>query len=150
MSGKLLQELISWRDKEASRRGVEKYRVLQNKSLQEIAETQPETKEELLEIYGIAEKKYDSYGQEILDIIADDQAEQSDPDEPITVGQFLTQINQALRDHTSRVSGEVVEFDIRDNYLFFTIKDPEAEASMQCFMWRKHYDVSDVDLEEGL
>jgi exodeoxyribonuclease VII large subunit len=149
MSGRLLQKLRDWRDKRAKQKGVEDYRVLQNKSLSKIAQEKPESKEELLDIYGIAEKKYKSYGKEILRIVADEDGD-ADADEPISVSAFLQQINDTLADQTNRVSGEVVEFDIRDNYLFFTIKDPEAEASMQCFMWRRDYDLSDVELEEGL
>lgn len=149
MSGKLLQRLREWRDKRAKQRGVEDYRILQNKSLSEIAREKPENKQELLDIYGIAEKKFDSYGKEILRIVAS-KDDESDTGEPISVGSFLQEINDTLAEKTNRVSGEVVEFDIRDNYLFFTIKDPEAEASMQCFMWRRDYDLSDVSLEEGL
>lgn len=149
MSAELLQRLRTWRDKRARQRGVENYRILQNQSLSEIAEKKPETKEALLEIHGIADKKYDRYGEEILRIIRD-QDEETNTGEPVSVAAFLQEVNDTLADKSQRVGGEVVEFDICDNYLFFTVKDPKADASMQCFMWRRDYELSDVTLAEGL
>jgi exodeoxyribonuclease VII large subunit len=150
MSGRLLQKLRKWRDKEAKRRGTDDYRVLQNRSLEEIAKTKPDNKQELLEVYGIAETKYNKYGDKLLKMVSGTDGGQQEEEAPISVSAYLTKINDLISEHTARVKGEVVEYDIRENYLFFTIKDEESEAAMQCFMWRREYDVSDVALEEGL
>ncbi|PSO45731.1 MAG: hypothetical protein BRC25_01195, partial [Parcubacteria group bacterium SW_6_46_9] len=142
MSGKLLQQLRQWRNRQAKRRGVENYRVLPNRSLEEIAKQKPKTKDELLEIYGIADTKLDTYGDTLLEITAGDSTGSQNEDVPVPVSVYLTEINDQLTDQSGRVKGEIVEYDIRDNYLFFTIKDTDAEAAMQCFMWRREYDLS--------
>lgn len=150
MSGELLHKLRSWRDQQADQRGTEKYRILQNQSLEEIAKSKPESKSELLDIYGIAEKKYQRYGRELLDLVADTDNKPAEKEgEPVSVSAYLQQVNDTLSSLNARVSGEVVEHSIRSTYLFFTIKDSQNEASLQCFMWRRDYEVSDVEIEDG-
>ncbi len=69
---KVLKRLREWREAEAKRTGAELFRVLSNDAMNGIAETLPTTKEALLEVKGIAEKKYQTYGRDILAIVAEE------------------------------------------------------------------------------
>jgi len=66
---RVLKRLREWRENEAARQGVELFRVLSNDAVNGIAETLPTTKEALLEVKGIAEKKYQTYGRDILAMV---------------------------------------------------------------------------------
>jgi len=69
---RVLKRLREWRDAEAKRAGVEFFRVLSNDAVNGVAEMLPTTKEALLEVKGIAEKKYQTYGRDILAIVAEE------------------------------------------------------------------------------
>ena len=69
---RVLKRLREWRENEAARQGVELFRVLSNDAVNGIAETLPTTKEALLEVKGIAEKKYQTYGRDILAMVAEE------------------------------------------------------------------------------
>lgn len=58
-----------WRQAEAVQRDVPVYSILHNKTIVEIANILPCTKQELLKIGGIGKVKYEKYGEELLDII---------------------------------------------------------------------------------
>jgi len=66
-----------------------------------------------------------------------------------SVGEFLDIVNQSLSQIRVGVRGEITSIDIRDSYLFFTLKDKKDESLISCFMWRKNYEVCGVELEEG-
>ena len=65
----VLKKLREWRDNEARRSGVELFRILSNETINLIAEQMPATKDALLEVKGIAEKKFQKYGRDILAIV---------------------------------------------------------------------------------
>ncbi|TRZ53925.1 exodeoxyribonuclease VII large subunit, partial [bacterium] len=69
---RVLKRLREWREKEATRGGVELFRVLSNDAVNGIAESLPTTKETLMEVKGIAEKKYQTYGRDILAIVEEE------------------------------------------------------------------------------
>jgi exodeoxyribonuclease VII large subunit len=69
---RVLKRIREWREREAARQGVELFRVLSNDAVHGIAETLPTTKEALLEVKGIAEKKYQTYGRDILAMVAEE------------------------------------------------------------------------------
>ncbi|MEK7520604.1 MAG: HRDC domain-containing protein, partial [Patescibacteria group bacterium] len=62
--------LKNWRNKLAVRKGIEPFKILQNKTIEEIAAKKPATPEELRAVKGIGDKKLKEYGGEILKIIA--------------------------------------------------------------------------------
>ncbi len=158
--------LKQWRAEKSRKKGVEVFRILPNRTIDEIAQRMPSTAEELLEIHGIGEKKVKEYGEEILaltqQVIRDDQQEKNDEEildpnvfediskKVVSVGEFLDRTNAVLSEMPGAVQGEVSSVDIRDRYIFFTIKDSEDNASMSCFMWRNRYDLCGVELREGL
>jgi len=69
MNPKLFQKLKNWRDTTAQKEEIELFRVLPNKAIEEIARLEPKNKEELVNIKGIKEKKFQKYGREILGIV---------------------------------------------------------------------------------
>ena len=66
---KILRALRGWRDERAKKENAEPWRVLSNQTLSEIALAMPKTREDLMAIKGIKEKKCGKYGKEILDIL---------------------------------------------------------------------------------
>ena len=65
----LIQPLIDWRTEQYLAQNIRAYWVLTQRTLLEIADTCPTTKEELLTINGFGPAKWKQYGEEILDLI---------------------------------------------------------------------------------
>ena len=68
---RLIKTLKAWRKMKYEELHVPAFMILHQKVLVQIAEERPATKEELMQIGGFGKRKWDRYGQEILDIIAD-------------------------------------------------------------------------------
>lgn len=156
---KILRALKSLREQESATRGVEPYRVFQNKTIDEIARKQPSTNVELLDITGIGPKKSKRYGGQILQIVqqAKESVEvsqnQNDPGEPkvYSVGEFLDVLNLALGKRPVTVQGEIYgEVQNRGRATYFKLKDSEEEAILSCFAWSNILEESEVELEEGM
>jgi len=62
--------LKGWRDDLADESGMERYRVMPNKALEEMANLLPTTPEELKKVKGIGKKKIEFFGTELLKIVA--------------------------------------------------------------------------------
>ena len=153
-----------WRAREARRENVELFRVIANQAVEEIASKKPQNKAELLEVKGIKEKKYAKYGEEILAMVrGEGESEESassadkfvasverDSKKIFEVGEYLDFLNEKMLDAEARVKGEVSSVDIRGNYIFFSVKDKEDESLISCFVWKNDYNVSGVNLEEGM
>ena len=65
----LYVELKEWRLETAREQGVPAYVVFNNRTLAEIAATQPASEAELLEISGVGPTKVERYGDEVLELI---------------------------------------------------------------------------------
>jgi exodeoxyribonuclease VII large subunit len=161
----LLHKLREWREKTARRENVELFRVISNQAVDEIASREPQSKEELLAIKGIKEKKFARYGEEILAMVRRENNNQgsaftffeqssqnsSRPNLKIfEVGEYLDFLNSSLANLEARVKGEVTSIDERGNYIFFSIKGQDDESLINCFVWSREYDISGVKLEEGM
>lgn len=90
MNIEILRKLKSWRDQTARGEKVDSFRVLSNKTIEDLATFEPKTKEELTNIKGIKDKKYYKYGNEILSIIKsatsfDDENDTSKNNSPNTL-----------------------------------------------------------------
>jgi len=59
----------NWRNLKAEEMNLKVFRILQLKSINEIVERVPETKEELFSINGIGKRKMEMFGDELLEII---------------------------------------------------------------------------------
>ncbi len=77
---------------------------------------------------------------------------QSQTNNEISVSEYIDILNEGLRTFDARVIGEVTEVQLYPgrNYLFFKIKDKADPALLTCFMWKREYTLSGVDLQVGL
>ena len=66
----LIEPLTEWRTEQYLSQNIRAYWVLTQRTLLEIADTCPSTKEELLAVNGFGPAKWKQYGEEILEIIA--------------------------------------------------------------------------------
>lgn len=158
MDDNLLQKLKDWRKDIAQSEGFAPFRVFHDTTLEAIASMRPKTKEELLSIKGIQEKKFSRYGESILALIngsvqnsrSNIKEEKGENPKPYTISDYLGFLNIEFRRYKARVQGEVNSLDIRDNYLFFTLKDKDRDGVLHCFMWRNNYALCGVALEVGM
>jgi len=139
--------------------GVELFRIFPNRTIESIAQTKPQNKEELVEIKGIKEKKFRKYGEDLLNMVKGLGfnvsvqnklfIEETEAEKPHTVSSYLDLLNDSLRQIEGRIQGEVTELDIRNSYLFFSLKDQKDKSILRCFMWRNDYELCGVSLIEG-
>lgn len=72
--------------------------------------------------------------------------------EILTVSQYLDKINSVLKSERANILGEVTgvqEYPGR-SYLYFSVKDSKDSSTIKCFMWKRDYVVSGVNLKDGL
>ena len=70
--------------------------------------------------------------------------------EPVSVFDFITSINASLLKHRARIEGEVTS--VNKGYssaIYFSIKDTEQEALLNCMMWRTIYNQNGIDINNG-
>jgi len=146
--------------------------VMQNKAMEALAELQPKSREEFIEIKGLGERKYDQYGLEILDIlhpenhIKEIKSEQTESislfeslsDNSLTdiiskkvlsVSQMLDLVKEVLRPLQFRVQGEISSFKLQ-RHLYFSLKDAQDESKMDAIMWESDLKYCGIDPREGL
>ena len=154
----LSQKLKDWRRDTAQQEGVELFRVLSNSAIETIVSQKPKTKEELVSLKGIKEKKFEKYGASILALVGGDSEvneshqpkSESKTNEPYTISGYLNFLNAEFKRFKARVLGEVSSVDVRDGYLFFSLKDKDDESVLSCFMWRRNYELCGISLEVGM
>jgi len=66
----VFEALREWRAREAREHGVPAYVVFADATLRAIAELRPTTPEELATVSGVGQKKLDSYGDAVLEVVA--------------------------------------------------------------------------------
>ena len=159
MNNELFERLRDWRNTKAQNEGIPVFRILQNKTIEDIIKIMPQNKKELLEIKGIKDKKFAKYGKDILNLIKGNniinssslEVNQDHKDKkPYTVSNYLDLINSKLRDYDAKVQGEISSLNISGNYLFFSLKDKDDGSLLNCFMWASDYKMSGIEFEEGL
>jgi exodeoxyribonuclease VII large subunit len=158
MSDQILQKLKTWRRNVANTTGVELFRVLPNKALEDIARLKPSCKDDLLAVKGIREKKFEKYGRDILAIIQEcagggtlkTQDEPQEEDKIYTVSNYLDVLNSKLSQIGAIIKGEVSSVNFRNGHAYFAIKDKSDESLLNCFMWARNYEMSGIDLVEGM
>ena len=175
-SAELVKRLTRWVGDEAQRRGIEPYLVLSKQAIHDLADKQPTEFPALLDIKGIKQKKQMQYGHQLLQIIQEvisgnvakekvetantplddflsggdiEEAYEDDPNKPLSVSEFLGQINAVLESQVAIVKGEITQVKKYDYYWYVSIKD-EAEASMTCAIPRNVINAIGVDLEDGM
>ncbi len=72
--------------------------------------------------------------------------------EVLTVSSYIATLNATLRTQQGRLVGEVSELQLYPgrSYLFFSLKDAKANATIKCIMWKTDYKISGVELENGM
>lgn len=164
MFSRLLQQLTLWRNEQATKEGVELFRVLPNKVLEELARTRPRNKAEMVAIKGIKENKFNKYGREILHLIRNAQKRpvgnadvyrrtetlSAEPPQLWGVSDFLDRLNASLGEWNVRVQGEIGSVDERERVVYFTLKDPRDESSVNCFIFNYQYEIIGTRLVEGM
>lgn len=150
----LFQKLKDWRRRTANSEGIEPFRVFANKVLENITEVKPKNKDELMAIKGIRDKKFARYGEEILALVNNgdgkDDVREKESDQPYTIQEYLNLLNSEFKKYKARVQGEVSSVDIKNGYLFFSLKDKNNESVLHCFMWENNYELCGVSLEAGM
>lgn len=68
----LYQKLKTWRKAQAEEEKLPAFYIFSNQVLEGIVKKRPQIKEELLNIKGFGEKKFEKYGKQILEIILED------------------------------------------------------------------------------
>lgn len=72
----------------------------------------------------------------------------------ISINEYLDTVNRGLAKFEKRVIGEVMEVQLYPgrSYLFFKIKDKDIEspAMITCIMWKRDYEISGLELKDGL
>ncbi|MCI0679934.1 exodeoxyribonuclease VII large subunit [bacterium] len=162
MNGELLNKLRDWRSEQARREDVELYRVFSNATIEAIAAAAPKTKEELLKIKGIKDRKCEKYGLAILSMTSgetpaeigktesEESVEKEEAGERVfAVSAFLGLLNIGLRRSAAKVRGEVSSFQMRGGHAYFSISDKDGSV-MHCFMWSNDYRISGISIAEGL
>lgn len=71
LNKELFNILRNWRKDRALKEGIKPYIIFSDSTLIQISNVVPKNKEELLGIRGMGEKKYEKFGEELLDIIND-------------------------------------------------------------------------------
>lgn len=157
MNNDLLQKLKDWRRDTADKAGIDVFRIFHNATLETITLLKPKTKKELTSIKGIKEGKFNQYGESILALVngnsknvSTDSENKTNQDEPYTISAYIKFLNAEFRKYKARVQGEVSSLDIRDGYLFFSLKDKNDGSALSCFMWKSDYDLCGISLEIGM
>ena len=153
MDKNLFEEIKKWRDKKAREEGLPSYRILQNKTIEDIIEAMPESKKDLLSIKGIKERKFEKYGKDILSLVANEEISdfvEKDEDKPYTVSGYLDLVNYKLRECQARVQGEISSLKDKNGHIYFSIKDKEDESVLDCIIWASNYKMCGIELEEGM
>lgn len=76
----LVQELKKWRWDQAREQDLPAYRIMPNRTIQNIADTCPGNEDELLSINGIGPATLEKYGQDILVIVSHYVETHTDPE----------------------------------------------------------------------
>ncbi len=80
-----------------------------------------------------------------------EQGQNTKPEKVFTVSEYIEVVNIALKKFRVKVAGEVTEMKIASSgHAYFSIKDKNGEAVLECKMWRSNYQMCGVKLEEGL
>ncbi|OHA93940.1 MAG: exodeoxyribonuclease VII large subunit [Candidatus Zambryskibacteria bacterium RIFCSPLOWO2_02_FULL_39_69] len=70
----------------------------------------------------------------------------------ISVSQYLDKLNVTLKVEKAKIVGEVSgvqEYPGR-SYLYFSIKDGKDQSTLKCFMWKRDFKISGVEIKDGM
>lgn len=68
-----------------------------------------------------------------------------------SVSESVRYLNGILEQHELRIKGEISELNIwSSGHVYFTIKDKDGDAVLNCIMWKGNYQTFGIDLEVGM
>ncbi|PKM93074.1 MAG: exodeoxyribonuclease VII large subunit [Elusimicrobia bacterium HGW-Elusimicrobia-4] len=137
----IYKRLINWRDEQAKKEDIsddKRYFVLPNSTLKNIADANPQMLSELSKVKGIGEKKLKQYGNQIIDLMLENQTEKNslspgtlfdikpvcenaenkpvtNNDRVLTISQLNNQIKRLLNNSFKEgvwVCGEIYRYDL--------------------------------------
>ncbi len=169
--------LHAWRDNEASKKGIELFRVLPSSAIDEIVQKLPKTKEELTAIKGIKDAKFTQYGSAILNMVkaslcapelpsvalgsmekegdaffplSELLPKQKDERMLYSVSAYLDIINRELWRVRATIKGEVTSFKEQGKAVYFSVRDSKDGSTLSVFMWLSDFALAGILLTEGL
>ena len=159
----VVRRLTDLRNNLAQKTGQERFKILQNKTIDFIAESLPQTLKELEGIKGIGPKKLKELGPAILAITKGESSGVSKVEEKkediqlteageviFSVREFLSKVNSILYSQNVSVGGEIVTVKLHTTGVYITLKDESGEGIMDCYMRLYTYDSLGLELEEGM
>jgi exodeoxyribonuclease VII large subunit len=166
----IIQVLREWRLKKSRQENVKLFMILQNKTIDAIAEIMPQNREEFVQIKGLGERKYEKYGEEILQLLRSQENPVDlfsyHPPSPapafseqtliekiskkvFTVSQYLDLVNDVLRPMQLSVQGEISSVSYR-KHLYFGLKDTKDESKLEALMWESDLKYCGIKPVEGM
>src|SRR3989344_3270883 len=154
----VIRYLTDLRNELAEKSGQERYKILQNKTIDYIADAMPQTLEELAAIKGIGPKKLKALGSAILAITTGGEAnvkekviQVSESGERVfSVSEFLDHINDILYPQNVVVQGEISSVNVHPSGVYLTLKDKKDEGILDCYIRPHIYSYLGVELEDGM
>ena len=73
----------------------------------------------------------------------------SEPEEPSTVGSYIGKLNKVLLTQKGRIKGEVTSAKQSGKAVYFTIKDKDDQAKLDCLIWVSIYQMMGMQIKEG-
>jgi len=68
-----------------------------------------------------------------------------------TISQFIDLLNNQLKPIEVKIIGEVTTVNISSNgHVYFTLKDKDATAVLDCILWKNRYELSGIELMIGM
>ncbi len=68
---------------------------------------------------------------------------------PLTVTEFINQLNSRIRSLNVKVIGEIGRVDEKNGHRYFSLKDENNTGTLNCIIWRSKYEMFGLDLKEG-
>ncbi len=156
----IVRRLTDLRNEIAKKTGQERFKILQNKTIDFIAESSPKTLKELAAIKGIGPKKLKELGSAILTITKGESDESLESgkdiqltekgDEVFSVSQFLERINELLSPQNVLVEGEISSVNVHPSGIYLTLKDKKEDALLDCYIRPHIYDYLGIELQDGM
>jgi Exonuclease VII, large subunit len=70
---------------------------------------------------------------------------------PVTVAQFIDQLNRLVKPVSVKIIGEVSEAKVGPTgHMYFSMKDEKNAAVMSCAIWRSRYEMFGIQLKIGM
>lgn len=158
----IVRRLTDLRNETAKRTGQERFKILQNKTIDFIADSVPQTLRELAGIKGIGPKKLKELGPAILAITKVGEVEKVYSEEQkevqltetgeiiFSVSEFLGKINDLLSPQNVLVEGEISSVSVHPSGVYLTLKDKKEDALLDCYIRPHVYDYLGVELQDGM